>query len=126
MTLGSIRSPFQRRLEGAGERVDDSTASLQQIVRSAANPDSRIIAQVIPHAIAGHHAGLPDTIADHSSLDARLAPRARAWIETQFLDPAEHGGERRASRRAWIETASDAVILHHPWPSSIDTAGEMR
>ena len=62
--LGKYSLAFQRRLEGAGEKVDHSTAGAQQIVRSVADPDARIIAKVIAHAIAGHHAGLPDTIGD--------------------------------------------------------------
>ena len=73
---------FQRRLEGAGEKVDHSTAGAQQIVRSTADPDAKIIAKVIAHAIAGHHAGLPDTIGDEASLGARLKR------EVEALDPA--------------------------------------
>jgi CRISPR-associated endonuclease/helicase Cas3 len=80
--LGKYSLAFQRRLEGAGEKVDHSTAGAQRIVRSAADPDSQIIAKVIAHAIAGHHAGIPDTIGDESSLDARLKR------EVEALDPA--------------------------------------
>jgi CRISPR-associated endonuclease/helicase Cas3 len=81
--LGKYSIAFQRRLEGADERIDHSTAGAQQIVQSAADPDSKIIAKVIAHAIAGHHAGLPDTIGDdEASLDARLKR------EVEPLDPA--------------------------------------
>src|SRR5271165_1398599 len=79
--LGKYSLAFQRRLEGAGERVDHSTAGAQQVVRSAADRHSKVIAKVIAHAIAGHHAGLPDTIGDEASLDARLKR------EVEALDP---------------------------------------
>jgi CRISPR-associated endonuclease/helicase Cas3 len=67
--LGKYAPTFQQRLEGAGERVDHSTAGAQEVVRSAIDADSRIIAKVIAHAIAGHHAGLPDTLGDDASLE---------------------------------------------------------
>ena len=76
--LGKYSLAFQRRLEGAGERVDHSTAGAQQVLRSAAERDSKIIAKVIAHAIAGHHAGMPDTIGDEASLDARLKREVEA------------------------------------------------
>ena len=80
--LGKYSLAFQRRLEGAGEKVDHSTEGAQQIVRSAADADAKIIAKVIAHAIPGHHAGLPDTIGDEASLDRRLKR------EVETLDPA--------------------------------------
>ena len=80
--LGKYSLAFQRRLEGAGEKVDHSTAGAQQVVRCAADPDSKVIAKVIAHAIAGHHAGLPDTVGDEVSLEARLKR------EVEALDPA--------------------------------------
>src|SRR5271165_1827788 len=48
--LGKYSLAFQRRLEGAGERVDHSTAGAQQVVRSAADRHSKVIAKVIAHA----------------------------------------------------------------------------
>jgi CRISPR-associated endonuclease Cas3-HD len=51
--LGKYSLAFQRRLEGAGEKVDHSTAGAQRIVRSAADPDAKIVAKVIAHTIAG-------------------------------------------------------------------------
>jgi CRISPR-associated endonuclease/helicase Cas3 len=80
--LGKYSLAFQRRLEGAGEKVDHSTAGAQQVVRSATDPDSKVIAKVIAHAIAGHHAGLPDTHGDEASLDSRLKRKVDA------IDPA--------------------------------------
>jgi CRISPR-associated endonuclease/helicase Cas3 len=80
--LGKYSAAFQRKLEGSGERVDHSTAGAQEVVRFATDPDSKVIAQVIAHAIAGHHAGLPDTIGDETSLNALLRR------EVDPLDPA--------------------------------------
>jgi CRISPR-associated endonuclease/helicase Cas3 len=90
--LGKYSIAFQRRLEGAGERVDHSTAGAQQVLRSAADPDSKVVAKVIAHAIAGHHAGLPATIGDEASLDARLKR------EVEALDPA------------WLREISPVVV----------------
>ena len=73
---------FQRRLDGAGERVDHSTAGAQEAVRSATKPDDQIIAYVIAHAIAEHHSGLPDSLGDAAGLDERLKRKVDA------LDPA--------------------------------------
>ncbi len=80
--LGKYTSDFQRRLDGAGNRVDHSTAGAQEVVRSATHAEDRMVAQVIAHAIAGHHAGLPDTLGDIASLHERLKKKLDA------LDPA--------------------------------------
>jgi CRISPR-associated endonuclease/helicase Cas3 len=80
--LGKYSLAFQRRVEGASERVDHSTARAQQVIRCAGDADSKVIAKVIAHAIAGHHAGLPDTIGDEASLNARLKR------DVEALDPA--------------------------------------
>jgi CRISPR-associated endonuclease/helicase Cas3 len=79
--LGKYSLVFQRRLEGAGDRVDHSTAGAREARRLAMKPDDQIIAWVIAHAIAGHHAGLPDTIGDEKSLNERLKR------EVEALDP---------------------------------------
>src|SRR5271157_5118072 len=57
--LGKYAPAFQRRLDGARDRVDHSTAGAQEVVRSVTNAGARIIGKVVAHAIAGHHAGLP-------------------------------------------------------------------
>jgi hypothetical protein len=79
---GQSSPALQRRLDGLGDKVDHSTAGAQEVERLAATPDDRVIAQVIAHAIAGHHAGLPDTIGDAASLDERLKTDIKA------IDPA--------------------------------------
>jgi CRISPR-associated endonuclease/helicase Cas3 len=80
--LGKYAPAFQRRLDGAGDRVDHSTAGTREVVQSATSGDDRMIARIIAHAIAGHHAGLPDTLGDAASLDERLKRKVDA------LDPA--------------------------------------
>jgi CRISPR-associated endonuclease/helicase Cas3 len=68
--LGKYTLEFQCRLEG-GERVDHATAGAQEIVALAAQVSDRCIAEIIAHAIAGHHAGMPNSVGE-TSLDARL------------------------------------------------------
>jgi CRISPR-associated endonuclease/helicase Cas3 len=80
--LGKYSPAFQRRLEGGGEKVDHSTAGAQETVRLAAKRDDHMIAQVVAHAVAGHHAGLPDTLGNDASLDARLKR------DIEALDPS--------------------------------------
>lgn len=82
--LGKYSAAFQRRLEGTDIKVDHSTAGAQEVVRLAADPDDQIIAKIIAHAIAGHHAGLPDTIGDAASLSERLQR------DVEKLDPIWH------------------------------------
>ncbi len=80
--LGKYSAAFQRRLEGGEEKVDHSTAGAQEAARLVLKPDDRMIAQVIAHAVAGHHAGLPDTLGGEASLNSRLKR------EVESLDPA--------------------------------------
>jgi CRISPR-associated endonuclease/helicase Cas3 len=69
--LGKYSATFQRRFEGAPEKVDHSTAGAQEAIRMAGTPNDRMFAQVIAHVVAGHHAGLPDSLGDAASLDMR-------------------------------------------------------
>lgn len=80
--LGKYTREFQRRLEG-GARVDHATAGARVIVELAARADDRCMAEIVAHAIAGHHAGLPDSVGDESSLDGRRKNR-----RLPELDPA--------------------------------------
>jgi CRISPR-associated endonuclease/helicase Cas3 len=70
--LGKYAAAFQRRLVGAGGRVDHSTAGAQEVRRLATDGGDRGVAELIAYAIAGHHAGLPDGIGGESSLSNRL------------------------------------------------------
>jgi CRISPR-associated endonuclease/helicase Cas3 len=70
--LGKYAAAFQRRLAGAAEKVDHSTAGAQEVRRLAVGGGDRGVAELIAYAIAGHHAGLPDGIGGESSLSDRL------------------------------------------------------
>src|ERR1700731_4424169 len=72
--LGKYSVAFQRRLEG-GDKVDHATAGAQEIVKPARTNQDRVMAHIIAHAIAGHHAGLPDSIGE---LDQRLKKSVEA------------------------------------------------
>ncbi len=101
--LGKYAPEFQRRLRGASDRVDHSTlGAMVAIERSLATGDGRSprelgldrwTARLVAHAIAGHHAGLADTIGGPSALETRLkagAPTADpVWsreISPQFSE----------------------------------------
>jgi CRISPR-associated endonuclease/helicase Cas3 len=68
--VGKYNPLFQKRLEGAKELVDHSTAGAA-LVRAMAKGDDAKIADLLSYAIAGHHAGLPDRL--------RLCDRVREW-----------------------------------------------
>lgn len=57
--LGKYNPAFQRRLAGAPEKVDHSTAGAAMLCKLA-EPSDRVFAEIGAYAIAGHHAGLPD------------------------------------------------------------------
>lgn len=79
--LGKYSAEFQRRLEGAPQRVDHSTAGAQvAMARFGA------LGYLLAYAVAGHHAGLPNGRDDgeRSSLATRLA------AEIPDLDPLWH------------------------------------
>jgi len=75
--LGKYTLEFQRRLEG-GASVDHATAGAREVIALAAQADDSLIAAIVAHAIAGHHAGLPDSIGDASALATRLEKRLPA------------------------------------------------
>jgi len=66
--LGKYSAGFQKRLRG-GDKVDHATAGAQEVLNLTARGKDRFIAHIVAHAIAGHHAGLPDSIGE---LDDRL------------------------------------------------------
>lgn len=72
--LGKYSVAFQKRLEG-GDKVDHATAGAQEILKLTQTNQDRVVAQIIAHAIAGHHAGLPDSIGE---LDQRLKKTVEA------------------------------------------------
>ena len=71
--FGKNRPALQARPAGAALPVDHSAAGAKAVLTLAGKADDRSVAVLIAHAIAGHHAGLPDTrSADDSSIDARI------------------------------------------------------
>lgn len=81
--LGKYTREFQARLDGAGERVDHSTAGAAVVTQLARCSDDKIIAELIGYAIAGHHAGLPDKIRPSAG---SLFERLKEFSE-EGLDP---------------------------------------
>ncbi len=109
--LGKYSPAFQRRLEGAGDRVDHSTAGAHEAKRLATKRDDQIIARVIAHSIAGHHAGLPDTIGDDASLEARLKRQIDALDPSWRLEIAPVGLGLMPVAMRWDDKASVAYRL---------------
>ncbi|MGO9675060.1 MAG: CRISPR-associated endonuclease Cas3'', partial [Methylocella sp.] len=86
--LGKYTQGFQIRLRG-GERVDHSTAGASEILKAIGQrPESSVMAQLVAHCIAGHHAGLPDSLGD---LDERLK-QALEPIDSQWQNEIASGG----------------------------------
>lgn len=93
--LGKYDPAFDARLRGEAVRVDHSTAGAAALLAQAAKVDDRMAAELLAYTILGHHAGLPDRRGPgESTLDARVAPLAGAWIETRA------SGRWQAARRA--------------------------
>ncbi|MGJ0393559.1 MAG: CRISPR-associated helicase Cas3' [Methylocystis sp.] len=69
--LGKYTREFQKRLEG-GRSVDHATAGAREAISLARRAEDKLIAEIVAHAIAGHHTGLPDTIGDAASLKERV------------------------------------------------------
>ena len=109
--LGKYSPTFQRRLEGACLKVDHSTAGAQLAVQLAAKPDDRLIAQVLAHAVAGHHAGLPNTIGDEGSLVARLKRDIDALDPSWRREIAPAASDLMPSAMNWGDKGSAAYRL---------------
>ena len=80
--LGKYNPKFQQRLEGATTRVEHSIAGAALILALAKSPRDKVMAELIAHAIAGHHAGLPDRIGDASSLNERMEGADLGHLDT--------------------------------------------
>lgn len=81
--LGKYTLEFQSRLEG-GESVDHATAGAREIMGLASRAEDRCMAEIIAHAIAGHHGGMPDSV-DRESIERGLAARVEKKLPP--LDP---------------------------------------
>lgn len=58
--FGKHDPAFDRVLQGKGDRVDHSTSGGMLLIDRAA-PQTRFAAELLAHAILGHHTGLPDS-----------------------------------------------------------------
>lgn len=66
--IGKYSSEFQRRLEGAGIRVDHSTAGAR-VARSQYHPSQ---SRILEYIITGHHGGLLNYGSSESGLEERI------------------------------------------------------
>jgi len=89
--LGKYTREFQNRLEG-GLSVDHATAGAREVISLADRPNDKLIAEIIGHAIAGHHSGLPDSLGDASlekRLNSKLPALHPAWRDE--ISPVAEG-----------------------------------
>lgn len=68
---GKYDPGFLGRLLNRPERIDHSTAGGKLLI-DRADGATRVAAQVLAHAVLGHHAGLPDTLDGPSSVNQRI------------------------------------------------------
>jgi CRISPR-associated endonuclease/helicase Cas3 len=72
--IGKLSLDFLDRLNGSKHRVDHSTAGAAIALKLGSKEgQERVMAEILAHCIAGHHAGLPDTHAPDSGLCERVA-----------------------------------------------------
>lgn len=93
--FGKNDPAFDRILQGKNERVDHSTAG-GKLLCDRASPQMRIAAEVLAHAILGHHAGLPDSSGSAAAVSMRLdgfvdriPPSVTAAAEVDLLPAAK-------------------------------------
>lgn len=72
---------FDRVLMGKGDRVDHSTAGGRLLI-DRADRSTALGAQILAHAILGHHAGLPDSRGSSAAMEERI----EAFVDP--IDPA--------------------------------------
>lgn len=88
---GKYSQAFQDMLEAASSdqsdtkrimgRVDHSTAGAQYAVQQVP-----VMGHLLAYAIAGHHGGLPDAIAEGACLEKRLIKNVEAWKEHGLVE----------------------------------------
>lgn len=88
--FGKYDPAFQRRLSGDKAAVDHSTAGAHLLLgRAGPRPHA---AEILAHAILGHHAGLPDKTGSEAAMDRRIAgfrnPIPAAITAAQQIDLA--------------------------------------
>lgn len=82
--FGKYDPAFQRRLHGDGTPVDHSTAGASLLQGRAAPGPQTWVAEVLAHAILGHHAGLPDA----TGSDAARIRRIDSFRQRDPVPPA--------------------------------------
>jgi CRISPR-associated endonuclease/helicase Cas3 len=118
--VGKYTESFQRRLYG-GEKVDHAIAGAALILSLAGRPDLHM-ADLIAHAIAGHHGGMPDRRGgEHSTLDIRLEKPLPALVEVWHdevgplpTSESRHGRHRRAGAARGIDRETGAPSGRDP------------
>ena len=85
MTSANIPRVSRIRLRG-GASVDHSTAGAREVLNDdGGGAPAALMRQLVAHCIAGHHAGLPDSIGSIGDLDERLLrkfePLSSFWRE---------------------------------------------
>lgn len=82
--IGKLSLDYLNRLDGSNQRVDHSTAGAAIALKLCAKQgQERVMAEIIAHCIAGHHAGLPDTAGTSSS----LVERVKSFDFNSQIDP---------------------------------------
>ncbi|TBW38408.1 CRISPR-associated helicase Cas3' [Siculibacillus lacustris] len=85
--LGKYTLAFQRRIRDDWGKVDHATAGAKMAVTLATPSNPRLqtpdllIARILAHAIAGHHAGLPDSIGTVGALDDRFSRELEPLVD---------------------------------------------
>ncbi|NMC86487.1 MAG: CRISPR-associated helicase Cas3' [Anaerolineaceae bacterium] len=89
--LGKYSLLFQKRLQGSPLPVDHSTAGAKEIeYLYGANPQQRVIAEMLAYCIAGHHSGLMDF---GSSIDLPTEGTLRGRLKKELPDYSAYAGE---------------------------------
>lgn len=112
--LGKFDPAFQSRLTGSKERVDHSTAGAWHVQKLASV--DKVMAGLLAHAIAGHHAGLPDTSDGSGSLVERLSgfdpSRLDAgWRDTLSLPSGALTPKKRGEPLQWERLGFHLAML---------------
>lgn len=90
--LGKYNPAFQRYIAGKGSSVDHATAGAAILMRRAetAAPGIKAVLELLAHAIAGHHGGMPDRLllpdASGRSLAQRLETFEEASLDTGWQE----------------------------------------
>ncbi|WP_186415029.1 CRISPR-associated endonuclease Cas3'' [Pannonibacter sp. P2PFMT1] len=81
--LGKYNPAFQRYIAGKGSSVDHATAGAAVLMQraAAAAPGLKAVLELLAHAIAGHHGGMPDRLLLPEATGRSLVQRLEAFDE---------------------------------------------